>query len=63
MKNKESHARTHEKQRTTMQKPMKHHEKTNENQGETMQKPMKTKEKQWKQMYPSYLSCIYVSFV
>ena len=46
MKIKESHARTHEKQRTTMQKPMKHHEKTNENQGETMLKPMKAKEKQ-----------------
>ena len=64
------HATTNEKQGKPCKNPWKttnNHAKTNEtpwkNQGETMQKPMKAKEKQWKQMYPPYLSYIYVSFV
>ena len=60
MKNKENHARTHEKQRTTMQKPMKHHEKTKEKPCKNQWKPRRNNENKCiHHTYPTFMYHLY----
>ena len=60
MKNKENHERTHEKQRTTMQKPMKHHEKTKEKPCKNQWKPRRNNENKCiHHTYPTFMYHLY----
>ena len=60
MKNKDNHARTHEKQRTTMQKPMKHHEKTKEKPCKNQWKPRRNNENKCvHHTYPTFMYHLY----
>ena len=60
MKNKENHARTHEKQRTTMQKPIKHHEKNKEKPCKNQCKPRRNNENKCiHHTYPTFMYHLY----
>ena len=57
---KENHARTHEKQRTTMQKPMKHHEKAKEKPCKNQWKPRRNNENKCiHHTYPTFMYHLY----